>query len=163
MMWRLYYSLLRLVNPVARHVFRVLNMLTGQQRAKVLLINGQGEILLVQNTLGDRRWTLPGGGIEKGESANDAAIREVHEELGIVLRSNNCRHIGQVYVAVGRYDAPIIVSRLSEVQKSSIKPRKLEIYAAEWFSVSKLPEDTQPIVIEAYALLSPEGSIDTII
>jgi mutator protein MutT len=43
-----------------------------------------GKILLLhRNKNGVKQWELPGGKLEKGESAEAAAIREVREELGV--------------------------------------------------------------------------------
>lgn len=49
--------------------------------AEVLVINDDNKILLIKNP--KRGWELPGGGVEKGETIPDAAIREVKEEAGI--------------------------------------------------------------------------------
>lgn len=45
------------------------------------LHNGQLQILLIQDALD--RWTIPKGHIEPGETAQEAAIREIAEETGI--------------------------------------------------------------------------------
>jgi len=45
-----------------------------------------GRMLLVrirEDTPDDGRWTLPGGGIEFGESPDDAVVRELAEEAGL--------------------------------------------------------------------------------
>ena len=36
-----------------------------------------------------RQWALPGGRIDAGESAEGAALRELHEELGLSLEANS--------------------------------------------------------------------------
>lgn len=58
--------------------------------AKVVLIDEDGAVLLFRG--GDPArpdagtwWFLPGGGVETGESFEDAARREVWEETGLVL------------------------------------------------------------------------------
>ncbi len=42
-------------------------------------------------------WGIPGGKCEKGETAQEAVIREVWEETGIVLKSEKIRDCGKVY------------------------------------------------------------------
>ena len=44
-----------------------------------------GEMLLIA-TAGGRRWQLPKGRIEPGESPEQAAVREVREETGVTAR-----------------------------------------------------------------------------
>lgn len=53
--------------------------------ARVLLLDPAGRTLLVGHVPADDRvvWTAPGGGLEAGESHQQAATREVREELGI--------------------------------------------------------------------------------
>lgn len=49
-----------------------------------ILKDNKGRILLIhRNTLKLKQWELPGGKIEKNEKPNEAAIRELKEELGI--------------------------------------------------------------------------------
>src|SRR5579859_7459559 len=48
----------------------------------VAVTNDAGELLLVRRSDNDN-WSLPGGGVELGESLIQAAIRETREESGI--------------------------------------------------------------------------------
>ena len=53
-----------------------------------LVIDGRGRIALVRqrNRRGRWRWTLPKGRIDRGETAEAAAVREVYEESGLRAR-----------------------------------------------------------------------------
>ncbi|MGL4232230.1 MAG: (deoxy)nucleoside triphosphate pyrophosphohydrolase [Casimicrobium sp.] len=54
------------------------------------VIDGRYEVLFAQRPAGKAyagHWEFPGGKIEANESVQDAAIREIDEELGIHIRS----------------------------------------------------------------------------
>ncbi len=48
-----------------------------------------GDQVLLQLRADHHRWGFPGGGIELGESAEEAVIREAREETGLVVRIEN--------------------------------------------------------------------------
>ena len=56
--------------------------------AGAIVRDQQGRLLLIQrgHAPDKGKWSLPGGGIEAGESAEEAAVREVLEETGLDVR-----------------------------------------------------------------------------
>jgi 8-oxo-dGTP pyrophosphatase MutT (NUDIX family) len=55
--------------------------------SRVLVLDASGRLLLLhaQESVDHRWWVAPGGGLEPGESFEDAARREVFEETGLKL------------------------------------------------------------------------------
>jgi 8-oxo-dGTP diphosphatase len=49
--------------------------------AKALITNDEGKVLVVKEK--QDFWSLPGGGLEHGETAQDCLKREIKEEIGV--------------------------------------------------------------------------------
>lgn len=76
--------------------------------ARAIVLNKNGQVLLVKHTY-QPHWYLPGGGVNKGESAKAAVIRELKEETGLIVSSEEPLLFGIYYhTYLGVNDYPII-------------------------------------------------------
>lgn len=75
--------------------------------ARVLLINEQNQVFMLKTHFDPEvglpaRWLVPGGGIDAGEDTRTAALRELYEETGLVVKPED---LGEVILeASGRWD-----------------------------------------------------------
>lgn len=60
----------------------------------VVIKNNCGEILILLNNRNPQKLELPGGGIELGELPVHGAVREVHQETGIVISPHDLLWVG---------------------------------------------------------------------
>ncbi len=60
--------------------------------SRAIIIRGDQLLVMKRNKRGDRFFTLPGGSIDPGETAEQAAEREVREEASI-----ECKAVREVY------------------------------------------------------------------
>ena len=107
------------------------------------LILQEDQVLLVRHTYLPG-WYLPGGRVDRGETAHGAACREVEEECG--LKVHSARLLAAYSNAeTNRNDHILlyVVERFGKGRAPSAL-RRLEIAAAGFFPLSALPADTTP-------------------
>lgn len=51
-----------------------------------MIFNSEGYLLTLKRTYGNMGWSLPGGGVDPGETIHQALFRECSEELGIEVQ-----------------------------------------------------------------------------
>jgi len=95
-------------------------------------------ILLIKDSYG--HWIWPKGHIEKGESAEEAALREVSEETGL-MNIEIVEKIGkqQYYFTLEgqKIFKTVTIFLLKGAPDEALKPQVEEIEDAKWFSAEK--------------------------
>jgi 8-oxo-dGTP diphosphatase len=102
-----------------------------------LIFDDEGRVLL-----GHRRdidwWNLPGGGMEAGETVDEAICREVREETGLEVK---------VERLVGVYSKPqkqeVVLTFLCQVIGGTLHPTE-ETRESRYFAPGSLPSNTLP-------------------
>jgi 8-oxo-dGTP pyrophosphatase MutT (NUDIX family) len=100
---------------------------------KLILIQ-DGKIVLVQHSY-QSGWHIPGGGVKRGETLEQAARREAREELGATL--NDLRLQG-IYTHFGEYKSDHLAMFVSEAFTLTGQG-DAEIERLEYFPVRDLP------------------------
>ena len=131
------------IEPVLRPLFHLYGRITRSATLGVrgLVLDGEGRVLLLEHTY-IKGWYMPGGGIERGESAETALVREMLEEAGVqvigrpalVSIHNNHRIFPGDHVLVYRVD------RWRQVEAT----QHGEIAQVGFFAADALPEGTTP-------------------
>jgi 8-oxo-dGTP pyrophosphatase MutT (NUDIX family) len=105
-----------------------------------LVIDGAGRILLVQHSY-VRGWHLPGGGVEIGETMQQALVRELAEEGNIRLTAAPRLHGMFFNRRVSERDHVAVYIVQDFQQDGPLKPNR-EITHASFFALDALPNDT---------------------
>lgn len=83
------------LSPVASQIN---NFRPTRQVATCVIGRPDGKILLLRGWQGTRCWTLPGGLLDEKETPEQAMLREVEEETGIVLNPKLAKFFAKFYL-----------------------------------------------------------------
>lgn len=105
---------------------------------RTAVFDAAGHVLLVRHTYAPG-WLLPGGGVERGETIVQSAIRELREEAGVIAEVEPLLH----GICLNDEAFPgdhVAVLSLRQFTRQEFRPNS-EISAAEFFALPDLPRD----------------------
>lgn len=117
----------------------------------VAIVGADGKILLANNfAWAENRYSTVAGFVEAGESAEQAAVREISEEVGVTLHSLE-------YVSSQAWPFPrsLMLGFIGHTADTVPTPDNVEVRAARWFS----REELQAAVHSGEAQISHRVSI----
>jgi len=117
------------------------NVTTVIRIAAALLLNGRQQLLLVRKR-GTSAFMQPGGKIDGGEQPLEALIRELHEELSLVVAPEDATFLGHYQAPAANEPGCIVDCALYRVEMKPGDPAvaAAEIEEAVWVSVAEASE-----------------------
>ena len=128
--------------PLRAKLFHIWFLLSRPMTLGVRMaaINQDGEIMLVKHTY-VTGWHLPGGGVDAGESCNEAVIRELTEETGLVPQKQP--QIFNIYFnTIASKRDHVALYQCQTLSDGEAKTPDKEIAEARFFPLDNLPSDT---------------------
>ncbi len=115
----------------------VLRIGSKKDRVRVIVYRDDGRILLVRGRFSRQKWALPGGGVNRNESYEQAAVRETLEEIG--LKIHNLRYLGKAnsHESYAKFSVRVFAAYASNCDIKC----NFEIMEARWLNMNYLPEE----------------------
>ena len=111
---------------------------TAVRVVAIALIDPQGRVLLQKRRAGGRHgglWEFPGGKVERAESPESALVREIAEELGVVVAPADLHAEGEVAEnPAPECDEPSLVLKLYRCTRWRGEPGCLDAEEIGWFT-----------------------------
>ncbi|GGD88506.1 hypothetical protein GCM10011515_05230 [Tsuneonella deserti] len=107
----------------------------------VFVTDMEGRLLLVRHSYGSGAWALPGGGMGPREEAEDAARREIAEEVGCRLEGVRVLEKLHETISGSPHTAWLVAARTLDRPRAD----KREIVEVRFFPTHSLPEPLTPL------------------
>lgn len=131
----------RKVEPYTRPLFFAVSRATRGMTLGVrgVVTDAEGRVLLIEHTY-LHGWWLPGGGVDRGETAEQAVIRELREEAGVAVTGRPRLLSVHANERFFRGDH-VLMFRVEDWEPAEATSHG-EILRAEFFAPGALPETT---------------------
>lgn len=129
-----------LVRPLLHRYWRLTRGMTLGVRGAVL--TGDRRVFLLRHTY-TAGWYLPGGGVEAGETALDALVRELQEEACVEVAGPPMLHGVYFNRGISERDH-VLVYVVRDFRITAEKQPDREIAEAGFFPLDALPPETSP-------------------
>lgn len=122
----------------------------GMRRAAVALCvvaepGGSLSVLVIKRAYRGRnagQWAIPGGRLEPGETAQQAALRELHEELGVRVDPADVLGLLDDFPAASGFAITPVVATLSG--PADLRPSPDEVHSVHHVDLDRLAADDVP-------------------
>ena len=127
-------AIFRGVACVISLIFRIV---PKKDRVRVIVYRDDGKILLVRSRFSRQEWALSGGGVNRNESYEQAAVRETLEEVG--LKIHNLRYLGKAnsHESYAKFSVRVFAAHASNYDIKC----NFEIMEARWFNRDYIPKE----------------------
>jgi ADP-ribose pyrophosphatase YjhB (NUDIX family) len=115
-------------------------------KARLVLINEGKVLLLAQTSLNGGKFTLVGGTVEEKEYTKASLIREVYEEIDVIIQADDMELIHVLHKKKGAENR-LTFYFTSKRWLGSIQVMEPDKFrGVAWFSIHNLPARTSPTV-----------------